>query len=61
MPRAVRLCRDRGLRPIPAPTEHRTATQEHALLRDLPSAGNLELCQRGFYEGLASARRLLRR
>jgi uncharacterized SAM-binding protein YcdF (DUF218 family) len=52
MPRAVRLCRDRGLNPTPAPTGHSTAAGEYGVLRALPSAGNLGQTQTAFSEAL---------
>jgi uncharacterized SAM-binding protein YcdF (DUF218 family) len=53
MPRAVRLCRDRGLDPIPAPTGHQTAAGEYGTLRALPSPGNLGGAHIGVSEALA--------
>jgi uncharacterized SAM-binding protein YcdF (DUF218 family) len=53
MPRAVQLCRDRGLDPIPAPTDYLTATSEYGTLHALPSPGHLGLAQVGFSEALA--------
>ena len=58
MPRAVRLCRDRGLDPIPAPTNHLVAASEYGVLHALPSPGNLGLTQTAGYEGLAGVARL---
>lgn len=59
MPRAVRLCRDRGLQPLPAPTDHQIATSEYGALHALPSAGNLGRTQTAFSEAIAWAGRAI--
>lgn len=61
MPRAVQLCRDRGLDPIPAPTDHAVAGGEYPALNALPSPGNLDRTQRAGSETLGWAARLLGR
>jgi uncharacterized SAM-binding protein YcdF (DUF218 family) len=53
MPRAVQLCRDRGLDPIPAPTGHSSAKGEYSTLNALPSPGNLGRAHVAFSEALA--------
>jgi uncharacterized SAM-binding protein YcdF (DUF218 family) len=53
MPRAVLLCRDHGLNPVPAPTDHQTADSEYGTLHALPSADNLRGTQIAFSEVLA--------
>jgi uncharacterized SAM-binding protein YcdF (DUF218 family) len=55
MPRAVRLFEDRGLSPVPAPTDQRAAGVEYAVLDALPSAGNLGKSRLCFHEALGSA------
>lgn len=55
MPRAVRLCEDRGLRPIPAPTDYQAAASEYGVLHALPSPSNLSRTEIVFYEALARA------
>ena len=55
LPRAVRLCQDKGLQPIPAPADYQTGKREFATLHNLPSPGNLGVSQTGLYEFLASA------
>jgi uncharacterized SAM-binding protein YcdF (DUF218 family) len=61
MPRAVRLCNDRGLDPIPAPTDHATSKREYATLQALPSADNLCRTQTAISERLAQIWRWLKR
>jgi uncharacterized SAM-binding protein YcdF (DUF218 family) len=53
MPRAVRLCRDRGLDPIPAPTGHVNSKSEYATLAALPSEDHLSRTHIAFSEALA--------
>lgn len=61
VPRALRLCRDRGLDPLPAPTNHHTGANEYAALDALPSPGNLGLTQVAGYEALRWVARLFGR
>lgn len=61
MPRAVQLCRDRGLDPIPAPTDHAVGANEYGVLHALPTAGNLGRTQLAFSEAIAWVGRILDR
>jgi uncharacterized SAM-binding protein YcdF (DUF218 family) len=57
--RAVRLFRDKGMNPIPAPAEYRGVENAYPFLHDLPSETNLDKTREGFYEVLASAWRAI--
>jgi uncharacterized SAM-binding protein YcdF (DUF218 family) len=59
MPRAVQLCRDRGLDPIPAPTNYSSAKSEYSTLNALPSPGNLGRAHLAWSEALARVWRSL--
>jgi uncharacterized SAM-binding protein YcdF (DUF218 family) len=55
MPRAMRLCRDKGMSPVAAPTGYQVVRGEFGTLDALPSPNNLGKAQTGFREFLASA------
>lgn len=54
MPRAMQIFRDRGMNPLPAPTDYLIKNEVVASPgRLLPAAGNLELSRRILYEWIA--------